>query len=220
MELKTCGRCRDDKPLTLFYRAGRAGYCIPCEKAYKREHYAANAESIKAKSRAWAEANPERKAQSDKAYRSANAERCAAKSEQWAKANPQRRKAIYTASRAANIDAYRAREAEYRASRREACNARIKDWKRRNPHKLTHYFHKRRAAELQAMPAWADLDAMEAVYAEAQRRQAETGVPHHVDHIVPILSKIVCGLHCEANLRAIPAAENVSKQNRYWPDMP
>lgn len=33
------------------------------------------------------------------------------------------------------------------------------------------------------------------------------------------VSKKVCGLHCEANLRALPAVDNISKGNRHWPDM-
>jgi hypothetical protein len=42
----------------------------------------------------------------------------------------------------------------------------------------------------------------------------------HVDHIVPLVSKFVCGLHCEANLQLLPGPENQRKGNRVWPDMP
>lgn len=39
-------------------------------------------------------------------------------------------------------------------------------------------------------------------------------------HIVPLQSKLVCGLLVPANLREIPGAENSSTGNYYWPDMP
>ncbi len=41
-----------------------------------------------------------------------------------------------------------------------------------------------------------------------------------VDHIVPLQNPLVCGLHCEANLRIILGADNFAKCNRWWPDMP
>lgn len=187
---------------------------------YQKAWYEAHKEEVKARSRAWAAANRERKRAADKAYQVANRDRLAAQSREWNARNPEKRLASSRKYRTEKLERARANEAAYRARNRERCNERIREWKAKNPHKLTHYFHKRRAAELQAMPQWADLDAIEAVYAEAQRIQSETGVPQHVDHIVPILSPLVCGLHCEANLRIIPAAENMSKSNRHWPDMP
>lgn len=78
----------------------------------------------------------------------------------------------------------------------------------------------RRAARLQATPEWADGTAILAFYAEANRLSIETGVVHHVDHIVPLTSKTVCGLHCEFNLQVLPGVENLRKHNREWPDMP
>lgn len=48
----------------------------------------------------------------------------------------------------------------------------------------------------------------------AERLTRETGIPHQVDHIVPLQSKIVCGLHVEHNLRVITATENARKKNK------
>lgn len=79
---------------------------------------------------------------------------------------------------------------------------------------------RRRARKLQATPNWANDAAILAVYEECQRISTETGVIHHVDHIVPLISKVVCGLHCESNLEVLTGFENMRKGNRTWPDKP
>lgn len=66
-----------------------------------------------------------------------------------------------------------------------------------------------------ATPAWANPSAMFELYAMRDELTAATGIPHHVDHIVPIQHPLVCGLNCEANLRVITATENLSKRNHF-----
>lgn len=78
----------------------------------------------------------------------------------------------------------------------------------------------RRAVERRATPAWADKKAMQSFYERARLITEQSGERHDVDHIVPLKSKFVCGLHCEANLNVITAKQNVTKKNIYWPDMP
>ncbi len=190
------------------------------QQLYRKAWYEKNKEVVKARSRAWSAANPERKAQVDKAYRENNKERCAANAKAWSEKNWDKRLATSTKYRATKLEKARANEAAYRERNREACNARVREWKALNPHKAVHYFHKRRAAELQATPAWADLSAIEAIYARAQTLRDEAGRTFHVDHIVPLLSPLVCGLHCEANLEPVPPKANLQKNNRRWPDMP
>lgn len=72
---------------------------------------------------------------------------------------------------------------------------------------------KRRAALKQAIPRWADLDAIQMMYQECKLLCDSTGIPHEVDHIVPLQSDVVCGLHCVDNLQILSRFENRRKSN-------
>jgi hypothetical protein len=93
-------------------------------------------------------------------------------------------------------------------------------WIKDNPAKDCARVAKRHASKLQATPLWSNKFFIEEIYYLAQCRTKNTGIKWHVDHIVPLQSKMVCGLHVEHNLQVIPASTNISKSNRYWPDMP
>jgi hypothetical protein len=77
----------------------------------------------------------------------------------------------------------------------------------------------RMASKLRATPEWADHDIIRALHQIAFLYR-KAGIPANVDHIVPLQSKIVCGLHCQANLTILPKLDNLRKSNRTWPDMP
>lgn len=51
-------------------------------------------------------------------------------------------------------------------------------------------------------------------YEEARLKSIQTGVPHVVDHIIPVSGKTVCGLHVPWNLRVITRSENCKKSNK------
>jgi hypothetical protein len=110
------------------------------------------------------------------------------------------------------------RRAEYwqrwRSLNGDRARAGYKRWAKANPDKVTANVMNRQTQKQRAMPSWANRERIAAVYTEALRRTAETGIRHDVDHIVPIRSRIVCGLHWEGNLQILTKDENRKKSNR------
>jgi hypothetical protein len=87
-------------------------------------------------------------------------------------------------------------------------------YRRRNPGRNTAYATARKRHVARATPPWANTFFISEAYALARLRTALTGIKWNVDHIVPLRSPIVCGLHTEENLRVIPMVENCRKRNR------
>lgn len=65
-----------------------------------------------------------------------------------------------------------------------------------------------------ATPKWVDVEALRAIYHEAQRRR-RAGEDASVDHIVPLRHPSVCGLHVPWNLAIIPKKDNSKKTNKF-----
>jgi len=91
-------------------------------------------------------------------------------------------------------------------------------WQSRNKDKSLAGANRRRARKLKAIPAWSNKDAVDFMYANAKLIEAETGEKIHVDHIIPLQGKDVCGLHCEHNLRFVMAEDNLKKGIKYSQD--
>lgn len=90
-------------------------------------------------------------------------------------------------------------------------------WREANKDKCSAYSAKRRANKLCATPSWLtkeELIEIEELYEIAQAFKLYTGQDYHVDHIVPLQGKTVCGLHVPWNLQVITAEENRSKRNK------
>lgn len=91
-------------------------------------------------------------------------------------------------------------------------------WQARNPEKVLAIKSTRRARELNAAPKWLteqDKLEMRQKYLLAKIHESVTGMKWHVDHIVPLKGKKVCGLHVPWNLQVIPATENNRKNNKF-----
>lgn len=138
----------------------------------------------------------------------------------WRKANPEKSKAIHDRYRANNptkVDAARSKWAE--ANPENSC-IRSARYRKKFPHRVNALNAAYQATKIRATPPWSNASKITECYAAAEILSMVTGDWYHVDHIVPLRSKVVCGLHCEANLRVLHGRDNQSKGNRWWPDMP
>jgi hypothetical protein len=132
-----------------------------------------------------------------------------AKSAEWYAQNAKRKQETNATWRAANPE--KAKAAQVKATAR---------WREANPHRVTAKQARRTAAQLQATPTWADEKAIRQYYLIANYLSVELNSPFQVDHVVPLQSKEVCGLHAQTNLSILPAAWNAKKGNRTWPGKP
>jgi len=191
--MKTCAACGIAKPLTEFHRRpDRPGGAVPRCKPCK--------------------------SQRAKDYRAANLEAVRARSRDWHHSNRDRSIANTVRWQTENIERHRARSAQWRADNRERLSESFRRWASENAPQVLAIKARRRAAELRAVVAWSDPDQIMPFY-EAARALTQAGAPHAVDHIVPLQSKSVCGLHVHQNMQVLPKAANSSKGNRWWPDM-
>jgi len=106
---------------------------------------------------------------------------------------------------------------EHREKNKEFIRQRIRRHQKNNPHIWNALSAKRRASKLQATPLWANKEQIDSIYYLASINR-KAGHDVQVDHIVPLRSHRVCGLHCESNLQLLQGSDNISKGNRHWPD--
>lgn len=120
----------------------------------------------------------------------------------------------------ANKEAVLEKNKNWRIKNKGRLNELTKEWSKRNRNMTASYWAKYKSAKLNATPSWANEFFIKEAYSLASLRTKMTGIRWSVDHIVPLQSKLVCGLHTESNLAVIPASLNSSKSNRAWPHMP
>ena len=159
--------------------------------------------------REWRKKNPERANKWRKEnssyyseYRRKNSSRIVERVSKWRKENPEKAKQTQQKWRSQNI---------------EKSNKSSRDWKKKNKDKTCAAVARRNALKNKAMPPWADLVAIKEFYTLSNQLTKETGIQHEVDHIYPLKSKYMCGLHVESNLQILTKEENRKKGNRRWP---
>lgn len=105
-----------------------------------------------------------------------------------------------------------ARSRRYYHANKDQVNVRVRSLRPKYRARDNALSNTKKARKINATPAWADMTAIKAIY----ERAAELGA--HVDHIIPLRSKLVCGLHVETNLRPLSAVDNMKKHNSFNPE--
>lgn len=218
---KSCSKCGEVKPLEQFpmSKGKRVAQCKACNNEYHRKRYRKNAEKVIARTKAYKEKNSEAYKVMLKEWRTKNAEKIAAQKKEY-RQRPEviereksRLKAAYEA-RKDEIQAARKLRMEEDAKVREAFDAYQKRYYQENKHVFMARSAKRRCNKRQATPKWANLVSIKAMYYVANYMTETTGIPHEVDHVIPLSGDNVCGLHVENNLQVISRTENRRKATK------
>lgn len=192
--------------------------CLLCLKERQKRWDHKNKAKTNERSRAWYAANKEKAKVTRTNWRSRNYEKFRDDVAAYQAANKEKLKTAATLWQKNNPEKLIAKRARYFSKNKPHILELARAWAARNKHKRNASKSRRIAAKLMATPSWADMDKIESFYERARNLSSETGISHHVDHIIPLRSKWVCGLHVETNLQVLTAAENQSKSNRHWPD--
>lgn len=202
--MKTCSKCRVEQDQSLFGFDKRASdglqsQCRKCMKDWKR----LNAEKLREAERQYYQRNAEliRNKKLDNYHK--DVAKHQAKNRAWKEANVVRVQEV-----SAN---WRKKNSDYLAVARQ-------EYYKKNRGKYLAHAVARRAAKERATPPWFDEDMqwmVEEIYHLAFKRKQALGGDWHVDHIVPLRGREVCGLHVPWNLRVIPAKANLQKKNKF-----
>lgn len=192
---KACSVCGVTKPSTDFHKKSGAkdGLCSACKPC------------AVLRSKAWHEQNRQRAILSAKQRYERNKDAALNYRKEW---------------RSRTVEYRKKYAADWKEKNRDKVNSLNRKWKANNAPAVTMDHARRRASKLTATPSWADTSRIKAIYIQARKLSESTGNLYTVDHIVPLRSSIVCGLHCESNLQVMLRTENIRKSNKWWPDMP
>lgn len=189
--MKPCSKCKSEKPFSDFFRSK---YSLSGYQSWCKECF--------------------------KSIKTIDKEKSKIYGATFRAKNPEKVKEIQSRSRHKHAAKRNLYNKNYRKVHADIVRKSNANWVNNNRHTVNELAAKRRLSVSKATPAWANPFFVSEIYRLAQLRSKYLGKEFQVDHIVPILNSVVCGLHCESNLRVVLKETNHKKGNRSWPDMP
>jgi hypothetical protein len=203
---KICRVCNVEKDIDEFAvrkargrKDGRRTECKSCTKLYKKDNYIKNVDVIAAKGKVYREANKEILKERKKKYYKDNKVELNKKAKKY-----YQRDKVAIKKKAVKWNR------ENKERRKEICSKYTKN----NSHKANAMTADRRAKLHNATPEWSESKKITLLYKKAKWLEALTGMKYHVDHVIPLKGKEVCGLHVWANLQILEASINIKKSNK------
>lgn len=138
---------------------------------------------------------------------------CKEKSLEWRTKNTDRHKSNRKLYYSENVDKELNQMSLWRLENKDY----FRTWRELNRTKARASYSKRRAKKGLATPVWLSeeqIKQIEYLYELARDASLLTGESYEVDHIEPLISDEVCGLHVPWNLQVLPRDLNRRKSNK------
>lgn len=210
--LKTCTKCKTKKPTTEFHKktsakSGLCSHCKSCVKKYNAEHKTEIAE----RGRKYRVKHKVEICKRKQKYHAEHKTEIDKKNKTYYinhKVEIAERKRKYRIKHAVEIIENRRK---YCIKHSDKIIEQTRKWRKNNRDKHAAIQAKRRANKIAQTPVNADMKKIGEFYTEARRLTEEIGIPHEVDHIIPISKG---GLHHEDNLQILTKSENCRKSDK------
>ena len=205
--MKTCSKCKIEKEEINFSKQSRnrglKTSCKDCDKVALKVYCIKNNAKLRSNRKEYYIENKVHIKEKTHSYRDKTKVERSSKNKIWYQENKQEVKYITN---------------KYRKNNKEKISILNKGWRKQNRDKCNASYAKYRAIKLQATPKWLTEDHFKEIqlfYTKSIKLTKDTGIQYHVDHIIPLQSKMVCGLHVPWNLSVITKEQNLKKGNKY-----